>query len=103
MSGGLAEWSNAPVLKTGVRESVPWVRIPRPPPLILNICCYINVLSDWTVVLSPILSAIMQLNEYIQFPKSQASARSLSSRLFLGKFILFRKMPQFLRFVAAFP
>ena len=35
MSGGLAEWSNAPVLKTGVRESVPWVRIPRPPPLAL--------------------------------------------------------------------
>lgn len=32
--GGVAEWSNAPVLKTGVRESVPWVRIPPPPPLI---------------------------------------------------------------------
>jgi hypothetical protein len=30
--GGVAEWSNAPVLKTGVRESVPWVRIPPPPP-----------------------------------------------------------------------
>ena len=33
--GGVAEWSNAPVLKTGVRESVPWVRIPPPPPLAL--------------------------------------------------------------------
>src|SRR6056297_2819560 len=32
-AGGVAEWSNAPVLKTGVRESVPWVRIPPPPPL----------------------------------------------------------------------
>ena len=32
----MAEWSNAPVLKTGVRESVPWVRIPPPPPLFLN-------------------------------------------------------------------
>ena len=31
-AGGVAEWSNAPVLKTGVRESVPWVRIPPPPP-----------------------------------------------------------------------
>ena len=30
--GGVAEWSNAPVLKTGVRESVPWVRIPPLPP-----------------------------------------------------------------------
>lgn len=30
--GGLAEWSNAPVLKTDVRESVPRVRIPEPPP-----------------------------------------------------------------------
>ena len=29
--GGLAEWSNAPVLKTGGRESVPRVRIPEPP------------------------------------------------------------------------
>ena len=31
--GGVAEWSNAPVLKTDVRESVPRVRIPVPPPL----------------------------------------------------------------------
>ena len=30
--GGVAEWSNAPVLKTDVRESVPRVRIPVPPP-----------------------------------------------------------------------
>ncbi len=34
--GGVAEWSNAPVLKTGVRESVPWVRIPPPPPPVLT-------------------------------------------------------------------
>ena len=34
-AGGVAEWSNAPVLKTGVRESVPWVRIPPPPPATL--------------------------------------------------------------------
>jgi hypothetical protein len=30
--GGVAEWSNAPVLKTDVGESLPWVRIPPPPP-----------------------------------------------------------------------
>lgn len=30
--GGLAERSNAAVLKTVGRESVPWVRIPQPPP-----------------------------------------------------------------------
>ena len=30
--GGVAEWSTAPVLKTDVRESVPRVRIPVPPP-----------------------------------------------------------------------
>ena len=31
-SGGVAEWLNAPVLKTDVGESLPWVRIPPPPP-----------------------------------------------------------------------
>ncbi len=31
--GGVAEWSNAPVLKTDVGESLPWVRIPPPPPV----------------------------------------------------------------------
>ena len=31
--GGVAEWSNAAVLKTVERVSVPWVRIPPPPPL----------------------------------------------------------------------
>ena len=29
--GGMAEWLNAPVLKTGIRESVSGVRIPIPP------------------------------------------------------------------------
>ena len=32
--GGVAEWLNAPVLKTDVGESLPWVRIPPPPPYI---------------------------------------------------------------------
>ncbi len=35
--GGVAEWSIATVLKTVVRESVPWVRIPPPPPNCLQI------------------------------------------------------------------
>jgi hypothetical protein len=35
-SGGVAERFKAPVLKTGVRESVPWVRIPPPPPATLS-------------------------------------------------------------------
>ena len=30
--GGVAEWFKAPVLKTGVGASSPWVRIPPPPP-----------------------------------------------------------------------
>ena len=39
--GGVAEWLNAPVLKTDVGESLPWVRIPPPPPLRLN--SYVNL------------------------------------------------------------
>ncbi len=31
--GGVAEWSNAPVSKTGMGASSSWVRIPPPPPL----------------------------------------------------------------------
>jgi Domain of unknown function (DUF4279) len=31
-SGGVAEWFKATVLKTVVRETAPWVRIPPPPP-----------------------------------------------------------------------
>jgi hypothetical protein len=37
-AGEVAEWSNAPVLKTGVRASVPWVRIPPSPPYFLAPC-----------------------------------------------------------------
>jgi hypothetical protein len=32
----VAEWLNAPVLKTDVGESLPWVRIPPPPPFLKN-------------------------------------------------------------------
>jgi hypothetical protein len=35
--GEVTEWFKVPVLKTGVRESVPWVRIPPSPPnIVLN-------------------------------------------------------------------
>ena len=37
-TGSVAEWSKAPVLKTGVRESAPWVRIPPDPPLFCEEC-----------------------------------------------------------------
>ena len=43
--GEVAEWSNAAVLKTVERVSVPWVRIPPPPPL--------RRLPPWTVVSYP--------------------------------------------------
>ena len=33
LAGGVAEWSNALVLKTSEGVSLPWVRIPPPPPL----------------------------------------------------------------------
>ena len=36
VNGGVAEWLNAPVLKTDVGESLPWVRIPPPPPYFLK-------------------------------------------------------------------
>ena len=36
--GGVAEWLNAPVLKTDVGESLPWVRIPPPPPFNFQNC-----------------------------------------------------------------
>ncbi len=32
-AGGVTEWPNVPVLKTGVRATGPWVQIPPPPPL----------------------------------------------------------------------
>lgn len=35
-NGEVAEWFKAAVLKTAVRESVPWVRIPPSPPFFLQ-------------------------------------------------------------------
>lgn len=35
--GGVLEWSNRTVSKTVVRATVPWVRIPPPPPFSLPI------------------------------------------------------------------
>jgi hypothetical protein len=39
-AGWVAERFKAPVLKTGVRATAPWVRIPPHPPVITNIALY---------------------------------------------------------------
>ena len=44
--GGVAEWLNAPVLKTDVGESLPWVRIPPPPPPTFVKVRYNNTLGE---------------------------------------------------------
>ena len=48
--GGVAEWLNAPVLKTDVGESLPWVRIPPPPPYNLKNSNKNNSLIIWPFV-----------------------------------------------------
>ena len=55
--GGVAEWLNAPVLKTDVGESLPWVRIPPPPPYIVILIIIIIWLWKIGKVTSPILSS----------------------------------------------
>ena len=45
ITGGVAEWLNAPVLKTDVGESLPWVRIPPPPPIIYFLLTYTNIVT----------------------------------------------------------
>ena len=40
-AGEVPEWLNGPVLKTGVRASVPWVRIPPSPPASFTKPCQI--------------------------------------------------------------
>ena len=54
--GGVAEWLNAPVLKTDVGESLPWVRIPPPPPPNFIKVRYNNTLGEQRQTASPILS-----------------------------------------------
>ena len=46
-TGGVAEWLNAPVLKTDVGESLPWVRIPPPPPSTFIKTKYNNALREY--------------------------------------------------------
>ncbi len=47
-NGRVAEWFKAPVLKTGERESVPWVRIPPLPPFRLR--CHPAPSRTWLIV-----------------------------------------------------
>jgi hypothetical protein len=51
LKGEVTEWLNVPVSKTGVRASVPWVRIPPSPPFI-NLCVLGKILvrSKLTIV-----------------------------------------------------
>ena len=48
--GWVAEWSKAPVLKTGVRLRVPWVRIPLHP-LLLAETLFCRTLLLWDTLL----------------------------------------------------
>lgn len=45
--GGVAEWSKAPVLKTGVSVRAPRVRIPPPPPVVLEIGLNFSLISQY--------------------------------------------------------
>ena len=47
-AGGVTEWSNVPVLKTGVRVTGPWVQIPPPPPCRTS-CELVTLSLTWTV------------------------------------------------------
>ena len=58
--GGVAEWLNAPVLKTDVGESLPWVRIPPPPPYAL-ILIIINI---WLLKIRKVASPILSPNRF---------------------------------------
>ena len=48
--GGVAEWSNAPVLKTDEGESPPRVRIPVPPPSASPDCKLAHNYVNYSVV-----------------------------------------------------
>ncbi len=69
-SGGLAEWSNAPVLKTDEGESPPRVRIPEPPPFFIFVRFDRAALSGffllflWVCSLSSIFLSFVQLRLY---------------------------------------
>lgn len=64
-SGGLAEWSNAPVLKTDGRESVPRVRIPEPPPF--HIFCLVLTIWIGVFLVSPHLRPHFELHLNTRF------------------------------------
>ena len=75
----MAEWLNAPVLKTDVGESLPWVRIPPPPPIIsfLLICLKIsafraNILyrtTYFTTYSDNFFAEIFEIKNYITYGK----------------------------------
>ena len=75
----MAEWLNAPVLKTDVGESLPWVRIPPPPPIIsfllicLKICAFrANILyrtTYFTTYSDNFFAEIFEIKNYITYGK----------------------------------
>jgi hypothetical protein len=48
--GEVAEWFKAAVLKTAVRESVPWVRIPPSPPIDPHLLLFITLKTMTTAI-----------------------------------------------------
>jgi hypothetical protein len=55
----VAEWLKAPVLKTGKRESVSWVRIPPPPPIYLKLQFLPITLSDIFPFISGVVTSYL--------------------------------------------
>jgi hypothetical protein len=50
--GGMAEWTNAAVLKTAIPARVSWVRIPLPPPFPAHNGLLHSILSTWFQTIS---------------------------------------------------
>ena len=60
-AGEVPEWLNGPVLKTGVRASVPWVRIPPSPPYITTnplIVLRLFIYFNFCPLFSPLISLL---------------------------------------------
>jgi hypothetical protein len=57
-AGGMAEWLKAHAWKACVRESVPWVRIPLPPPDYLSMPLFIKSFLSLFEIRSQILPQI---------------------------------------------
>ena len=79
--GGVAEWLNAPVLKTGMGESPSWVRIPPPPPL----TNYLIVNNTSILMIYSTLPTYPQKKvfTYAYSGKTEADEKTLAARMLL--------------------